>query len=74
MPTVQQNGQPLEGWSFGASYDVNGVRFRQLTFLFRRPEPPVWHFVYVTGPHDAVLARKPELMQVLSTLRIIPFP
>ena len=63
----------MEGWSFGAVYNVNGVPFRQISFLFKRQQPSVYYMVYVTGPADSLMQYQPEMMAMLSTLEMIPF-
>lgn len=73
VTNIAIDGKPLPGWSFGASYHVNGVQFRQLSFMFKRDVPDVYHFIYVTGPATAVAARKPEMMRMLQTIELVPF-
>ncbi len=73
IKTLTENGAPLQGWSFGALYDVNGVPFRQLTFIFKRVDPSVYYTVYVTGPAASLSTHKPEMIAMLATLKMIPF-
>lgn len=73
VPNMALDGAMLDGWSFGATYRLNGVAFRQIVYLFKRPTPDVYHFIYATGPAEQLSAHQDEMMRMLQALQLVPF-
>lgn len=73
VANMAENGSPMPGWSFGATYTLDGMPFRQLTFLFKRAQPSVYYAIYVTGPQEILMQHQPEMMRMLQAIQIVPF-
>ncbi|SPJ31516.1 hypothetical protein [Falsiruegeria mediterranea] len=73
IENMSENGQLMDGWSFGASYLHGDVPFRQLTFLFKRKDPSVFYAIYVTGPQEILMQHQPEMLRMLQAIQIVPF-
>lgn len=73
VQNMSEQGVMMDGWSFGASYLLGDVPFRQITYLFKRKNPSVYYAIYVTGPKDILLRHQPEMLGMLQAIQIIPF-